>query len=134
MGGLALIFVLATSLFGEETTTPSDAVLDNLVATVPVPEGIDRKAAMNACVIAALGREWKVVSKEENIIKINLIHRSWNATVYFVVKDDIIEMYSDSYTINKKTGERKKKKDPTGWIKFLRKDITKRFDGILFLE
>jgi hypothetical protein len=134
IGGLALILVLATNVSGQEAAESTEAVLDNLVGTVPIPAGINHKTAMNTCVNAAIRREWDIVGKEEDLIKINLTHRSWNATVYFVVKDDVIEMYSDTYLVNKKTGERKKKKDPELWIKNLKKDIESHFDRMLFVE
>lgn len=123
MRGLALTLFFGFPVFGQEASASTEPVLDNLVGTMPIPAEIDHRTAMNTCVDAAIGREWSIVSKGENQIKINLRHRSWDATVYFVVKDDVIEAYSDSYEVNKKTGERKKKKDPDGWIKYLIKDI-----------
>ena len=58
IGGLALILVLATDVWGQEGAEPTDAVLDNLVGTVPIPAGIDHKTAMNTCINAAIRREW----------------------------------------------------------------------------
>ena len=104
------------------------------MGTIPIPAGIGHKTALNTCGDAAIGREWHIVSKEDNLIKTNLRQRSWNATVYFLIKDGVIEMYSDSYVVNKKTGEREKKKDPDSWIKNLKKDIESHFDKILYVE
>lgn len=134
MGGLALMVILAATLSGEGEVGVSEDSLGQPYATIPIPSEIDTSFAKNSCINAALAREWDIVSKKGNIIEINLAHRSWNATVFFVVNDDEIVMYSDSYVVNKKTGERKRKKDPEGWLKNLRKDIEKLFDQKIYLE
>jgi hypothetical protein len=141
LSGLCLAAFFSTPVWGEDAASDlngpgliSEESLGEPFASMSIPPEIDRAGAMNACVKAALGRKWDIVTKQDGVLKINLKQRGWDATVYFVVKDSVVELYSDSYVVNKKTGERKKKKDPEGWLRNLEKDVNVFMDREAYLE
>lgn len=139
--GLVLAVIFATTTLGEESTAnPKVAApikeesLGQPYASVKIPPGLDQAAAMKACVNSALGRKWGIVTKQDDILEINLKQKGWDATAYFVVKDDVVVLYSDSYVVDKKTGEKKKKKDPDGWLRNLEKDVRVFMDREAYQE
>jgi hypothetical protein len=139
--GLVMSVIFATATLGEESTENpkveapiKEESLGQPFASVSIPRVIDGAGAMNACVKAALGRKWNIVTKQDSILEINLKQKGWDATAYFVVKDDVVVLYSDSYVVNKKTGERKKKKDPDGWLRNLEKDVKVFMDREAYQE
>lgn len=91
-------------------------------ATIAVPEGLFIEGAQRAVIKAAIGRHWKIVLKKDDQVILNLVHRGYDSTLTFNLEKKQIKLFSDSWTTNKK-GEKKKKKDPKGWIENLRKDI-----------
>ena len=141
LGSLFLIAVfpaqsLADTTVGAESASrmPTEASLGVPFGSVDIPDVLDEAAAMNACVKAATGRKWRIMGREGNILWTNLKLRGWDATVYYVVKDGSVRLYSDSYTVDKKTGEHKKKEDPKGWLNNLVKDVTVFMDRAAYGE
>ena len=139
--GLVMAVIFATATSGEESTEKPKAAapikeesLGQPFASVKIPPKIDQAGAMKACVKTALGRKWDIVTKQDDVLEINLKRKGWDATAYFVVRDDVVVLYSDSYVVNKKTGERKKKKDPDGWLRNLEKDVKVFMDREAYQE
>lgn len=114
----ALALLLVTNLHAEEPLEPKGEHIE----TVEFSDDADQEIIGKAVVKAALGRKWNIDEKEDGILKISLNHRGYESTLYLVYDDHKVDIYSDSWTINKK-GERKKEKHPDGWIKNLAKDI-----------
>lgn len=113
---VALLFLAALPLSAEEKEPAG-----HLYSTIDVDEKATDEIVKKAIVKAAIGRRWNIVSDEE-WIAINLTHRGYDSTLTFVYEEGEIKIYSDSYAVNKR-GERKKRKDPKGWIGNLEKDI-----------
>ncbi|MDQ8186372.1 hypothetical protein [Pelagicoccus sp. SDUM812002] len=89
---------------------------------IVIPQGLSEEGVQSAIIKAAIGRRWNIIKKEADHTVINLTHRGYDSTLTFTIKDSNIHVHSDSWAVDKK-GEKKKKKDPTGWIENLRKDI-----------
>ncbi len=94
----------------------------NLVGTVTVPEGMTMEEVKKSVVKAAIGRRWNIIETAKGKVIINLVNRGYDSTLTIIYTKKIVEIYSDSWVV-KKSGERKKKKDPRGWIENIKKDI-----------
>jgi len=90
--------------------------------TIPIEVELEPKDVRATLLRAATARRWTIVERQDGRIVINLAHRGYDATLTLVYDDDSIDIYSDSWRVNKK-GERKKREDPEGWIINLAKDI-----------
>lgn len=64
--------------------------------TVPIPQGLDNTAVIEAAEKALLGRKWRIVSKSGDEVVGNLMHRSWDATVTIRIEGDRAVLYSDA--------------------------------------
>jgi len=113
---ISLLFLAVVPASAEEKEPAG-----HLYSTIQVNEKATDEIVNQAIVKAAIGRRWNIVSDEEWVI-ITLKHRGYDSTLTFVYDDETIKIYSDSYVVNKR-GERKKQKDPAGWIGNLEKDI-----------
>lgn len=82
---------------------------------------------------ASIGRAWEVKEDAENRIVIYLSHRKNEATVTYEFDAKQISAYCEGYATNGK-GVRKGPEQPTGWLKFLKKDITKGLNEAAFLQ
>ena len=71
---------------------------------------------------AAVGRRWTITKKTKEKIIIHLVHRGYDSTLTFGYNSKEVKIYSDSWTVSK-SGVKKKKKDPEGWIDNLKKDL-----------
>ncbi len=100
----------------------AQAASDEPYTEISIPQGLSNEGVQSAIVKAAIGRTWNVIKQEDDRTVINLKHRGYDSTLTFTVKGSKILVHSDSWATNKK-GEKKKKKDPAGWIENLRKDI-----------
>lgn len=89
---------------------------------ITIPEGLSPEQTQSAIIKAAIGRRWNVVEKKVGLTVINLQHRGYDSTLTYKIEGSKIAVFSDSWATDKK-GNRKKKKDPEGWIENLRKDI-----------
>jgi len=104
-----------------------------VVFTVAVPhDKVSLKQAHDAVVRAALGREWNVQDDHEKKVVIHLLHRKNEATVTFLITDESIEAHCVGYAVDK-AGNREKPEQPTGWLKYLERDITKALNQAAFL-
>lgn len=93
-----------------------------LVQVINIPD-ISSESARDAVTRAAMGRKWSIEKLENGDIQTKLLHRSFDSTLTFKVKDGSIEVWSVSYEIKKKTQVRVKRDEPSGWIRNLHKDI-----------
>ena len=116
----ALILAATTTAFqaaSHSTKTPT-----NHVGTIAAPDGLSMEGIQKAILKAAVGRKWEVKEKIEGKVVIQLVHRGYDSTLTFHYTKNEVKVYSDSWTI-KKSGAKKKKKDPDGWIENLKKDL-----------
>jgi len=96
-----------------------------LAFTISVPEGkLSLKQIHDAVIRAAIGREWTVKEDNETKVIVYLLHRKNEATVTFLITEKSVEAYCAGYEVDK-SGNRKKPEQPTGWLNYLKKDITK---------
>lgn len=117
---LAALFILLTLGAINSHGQPSES--SEPYTEIVIPQGLSAEGAQSAIVKAAIGRRWNIIKKEDEQTVINLKHRGYDSTLTFTIEDSKILVHSDSWAVNKK-GEKKKKKDPTGWIENLRRDI-----------
>ena len=93
-----------------------------LVQTFSVA-GKEESEVKNAIWKSATKRSWTVDATDSGDIEAKLKHRGSESTLTFKVADETVKIYSVSYKINKKTGERITRSEPEGWIRNLHKDI-----------
>lgn len=122
MNANRIVFPLLALLMGVFSAIALEAKEKYQVKPVEIPDGLSRDGAMASIVNAAIGRRWNIVKKTDDQIILNLKHRGYDSTLTLQIKSSRINISSDSWTVDKK-GEKKKKKDPAGWIENLRKDI-----------
>lgn len=94
----------------------------NLVATVDVPEGLSLEDISEVIVKKAIARQWLIKDKSDDTVIINLVHRGWDSTLTLVYDQKQVKIYSDSWVLDKK-GNKKKRKEPAGWIKNIKNDV-----------
>ena len=117
-----IAFPLLALIIATVSICTLDAKEKYTIKPIPIPDGLTTEGVQSSIINAAIGRRWNIVSKKENQIVINLTHRGYDSTLTFKVEEAQIKIVSDSWTTNKK-GEKKKRKEPTGWIENIRKDI-----------
>lgn len=125
---LLAIALLAPLASAEEGKEPKGSYY----SSIAVPSEATPEMVKRSIIKAAIGRRWNIVEKEGDHVVIHLEHRGYDSTLTFVPKDGEIEIYSDSYVVNKR-GERKKQKHPRGWIGNLEKDIQVFMDREIYL-
>jgi len=122
MNANRIVFPLLALLMGAISIATLEAKEKYKIKPVEIPDGLSAEGAMSSIVSAAIGRRWNIVKKKDDQVIINLNHRGYDSTLTLKIEDSKINITSDSWTVNKR-GEKKKKKDPVGWIENLRKDI-----------
>ena len=85
--------------------------------------GKSDKAIKDAIVRAATVRQWEVTQLDDGSIQTKLQHRSSDSTLWFTCENGQVEIHSVSYEIDKNTLVRKKRAEPTTWIRNLHKDV-----------
>lgn len=133
MKKLSLVLVAFVSLvfqnaFADEKIEPQG----QLVETVTLSDEATEEIVAKAVVQAALGRKWNIEGKDEGILKISLKQRGYDSTLFLVYNAKKVDIYSDSWAVNKK-GERKKEKHPDGWIANIAKDIRVFVDREIYM-
>ena len=128
------IALVACAVFPVNAAVAADEPdIGPVVFTVAVPhDKVSLKQAHDAVVRAALGREWTVKDDHEKKVVIHLLHRKNEATVTFLITDESIEAHCVGYAVDK-AGNREKPEQPTGWLKYLERDITKAINQAAFL-
>ncbi|WP_269524777.1 hypothetical protein [Coraliomargarita parva] len=91
----------------------------SVIAVVP---GLSPKQVEDSILRAASGRKWTVQDVKPGEVTIRLMHRGYDATLVFKYDGEKVEVFSDSWRINRE-GEKTRRKDPVGWIENLEKDI-----------
>lgn len=104
-----------------------------LAFKVDVPAGRLSAAEVREVVLrASIGRAWEVKVDADRRIVIYLNQRKNEATVTYEYDESVVTAYCEGYATNGK-GVRKGPEQPTGWLSFLRKDITKGLNETAFL-
>jgi hypothetical protein len=98
------------------------------VWTLSVPAGLSVANVQEAVVATFYGRAWAIQEKGDGKVVGYLKHRSNEALVTITYNDKTVEAFCVGYEINKKTGERKKPELPSGWLNFLKGDLTKKLN------
>ena len=117
----AVIFAVVASVGWAAESTD----LGQAAGNVSVPSGLSRAQVQTAAEQALIGRQWEVKSKADDRVVGYLKHRSNEATLSLVLTDKQVEIFCVGWQINKKTGVREKPEQPTGWIKYIKGDLTK---------
>ena len=126
----ALIALIALVGCQTETVPPlldvsykSDLSSEPVLVQVFSTSGKSDKAVKDAITRAASIREWDVTELDDGRIKMSLVHRTSDSTLWFTVENGQVKIHSVSYEIDKNTLERTKRSEPAGWIRNLHKDI-----------
>jgi len=93
------------------------------VETIAVPNGQPDAAVREAIVKTAMRRQWIVMSQKPGEVVLKLIHRGCEANLTFRIEGSEIQLFSDSYALNKRGERVSSMKVNDGWIKNLRKGI-----------
>ncbi len=99
--------------------------LGEATGSVSIPSGLSRAQVRTAAEQALIGRQWDVKSKADDRVVGYLKHRSNEATLTLVLTDTQVEIFCVGWQVDKKTGVREKPEQPTGWIKYIKGDLTK---------
>lgn len=127
-------FAVATFTIGVMMAVAVNAAeFTNHKGTVNVPDGMNTNQVQQAIIKAAIGRRWNIEEKEDGLVVLRLVHRGYDATLNITYDDNEVQVYSDSWA-TKRNGDRKKRKDPEGWIENLKKDIGVFLAREAFLE
>jgi len=114
-----MALALATAAAAHADETPPGVQ----VATIVIPEGRPDAAVRDAIVRTAARRLWMVVSQKEGEVMLKMIHRSVEANLTLRYAGTEIQVYSDTYALNKK-GERVSAAPLNkGWLQNLRAGI-----------
>lgn len=125
--GLRLLSAMAALLLSLSFVPATSAADDvgQLFTTIPVPTGVQEEAVKEVLIRALAGRQWTLQSKEGDRVVGYLKHRRNEAQVTFIYTASQIQVFCKGWQIDKRTGAREKPEQPTGWLKFLQKDITR---------
>ncbi|MCD8481631.1 MAG: hypothetical protein LR015_02480 [Verrucomicrobia bacterium] len=102
----------------------------NLVITVPIAGELQADNVKRLIVATVVGREWRVVSSEDNKVVANLVHRRYDSTLTFIYTDSVIRVYSYSYQIDRNQ-RRLRRDDPKGWIRNIERDLHRRMAELI---
>ena len=119
---LLFLVILATSNSATQAADAPSNKPTNHVGTIAVPDGLSMEGTQKAILKAAVGRRWEIKEKTVGKVVIQLVHRGYDSKLTFLYSKNEVKVFSDSWTI-KKSGAKKKKKDPEGWIENLKKDL-----------
>lgn len=123
---------LALLTFTPAAVAADDAAIGPVAFTIALPEGkVSREQAHDAVVRAAIGREWNVKEDHKARVVVYLLHRRNEATVTFLISGEAIEAHCVGYAVDK-AGNREKPEQPTGWLNYLKRDITKAVNEAAF--
>ena len=111
---LLVLFVLLTAC-----ATPTG---DNLVSTMAIPPDMTLDQISEVVASTAVRRKWEIRDIQEGSVKLQLIHRGFEANLLVSFDTEELRIYSDSWKI-RSSGRRIKRKDPEGWIANLEKDL-----------
>lgn len=101
----------------EEATTP--------IGSLPVPAGLSAED-ISKCVAQSFNeRSWTIRERSDERVVGYLKQRANEAEIVVTINEDSVDLECWGYSINKRTGERKRPELPNGWINFLKKSITK---------
>lgn len=129
-------FVLAAAAFLAALgfARAADKPVGEFAYSLPVPAGnLALKDVHDVVLKASIGRSWTVKDDSEDRVVVYLNHRKNEATVTYLISPEKIDVYCEGYATNGK-GVRKGPEQPTGWLKYLKQDITKGLDAAAFLE
>ena len=117
----AMLFTWAVAMVGAAESSD----LGQAAGSVAIPSGLSRAQVQTAAEQALIGRQWDVKSKSDERVVGYLKHRSNEATLTLVLTDKQVEIFCVGWQVNKTTGVREKPEQPTGWIKYIKGDLTK---------
>ena len=125
--------VFALTVFLIAAAIGHAAEYTNHKGSVAVPDGMTSEQVQKAIIKAAIGRRWDIETSENGLVVLRLVHRGYDSTLNITFDDNNVDVYSDSWA-TKRNGDRKKPKDPDGWIENLKKDIDVFLAREAFLE
>jgi hypothetical protein len=131
---LAAAILCLLPSFAVASSTPLGDELGELYGSVEVPSGLSADTVQKAVVASLAGREWAIKDRTDTQVVGYLKHRSNEAKVTLVYSTEKVDIYCVGYAIKKSTGERKKPELPTGWLKYLKSDLTKQINGALVAQ
>ena len=117
----AMLFTWAVAMVGAAESSD----LGQAAGSVAIPSGLSRSQVQTAAEQALIGRQWEVKSKSDERVVGYLKHRSNEATLTLVLTDKQVEIFCVGWQVSKSTGVREKPEQPTGWIKYIKGDLTK---------
>jgi len=121
-----LLAFFTTALFAGPAA--ADSTPGEFIWSVSVPDGFTREEVKDLIIMTVAGRSWGLREKTDEKIVAHLKHRSNEATVTLLYNEKKVDLYSVGYEINKRTGERKKPEQPTGWLNNLQSDLNKKIN------
>lgn len=95
----------------------------DLVFQAEKPSGMAKDAIRDVVVTALLKREWKLVSKSEDTVVVNLVHRGFDTTLTVELGGKELQVWSESWKLDK-AGNRKERAQNERWLANVRKDIS----------
>jgi hypothetical protein len=120
LAAMLMAFALAVSSVRADET-PAGV----MAFTVDVPAGkLSTKDVHDVVMAASIARGWGLKEDATEKVVIYLNHRKNEATVTYLISDKQVQAYCDGYATDGK-GNRTGPKQPSGWLKYLREDITK---------
>lgn len=112
----------AVAAEGEDFGIPAGSVV--------VPDGLLPNEVQDAIVMTLARRHWIIKEKGDNRVVGYLRVRSTEATVTLIYRASKVELYCVGWDIDKKTGERKRPDQPTGWLSNIKTDLTKSLSRV----
>jgi len=93
--------------------------------SVSAPPKFSVRAIHDAAIHAATHRGWAIKDDKERQIVIELVHGKDDAVITFLVADDKVDAYCQSYKLV--SGQRQPADQPKRWFKYLVEDINREF-------
>ncbi len=120
---VGILAVMALALANAPAARAEEATPGVQVATIVIPEGLPDATVRDAIVRTAARRLWIVMSQKEGEVVLKLIHRSVEANLTLRYAGTEIQVYSDTYALNK-NGERVSAAPLNkGWLQNIRTGI-----------
>jgi hypothetical protein len=126
-----LIFATAILLAVPVSAEAAGMIPDNLVplgtavGTIDIPTNLTVDEVRDIVAYSLAARSWTLKEKSDQRVVGYLNHRGHEATLTFLLKPGVMELYCEGFRVSK-SGERQKPAIPEGWIANLKKDIPKR--------
>lgn len=124
------ILLLSVAVVFADNKPNAEQDYGNLVITVPIAGELQADNVKRLIVATVVGREWRVVSSEDNKVVANLVHRRYDSTLTFIYTDSVIRVYSYSYQIDRNQ-RRLRRDDPKGWIRNIERDLHRRMAELI---